>query len=380
MDRELIRAALAAELPAGKPPSELLLLPAGTIPTRPHDSRAPWHNPDAAAVVAATRELALDLPIDYEHQGERSKDNGQPAPAAGWIRRVFVRDGAVWGEVEWTERAAAMIEAREYRFVSPEFMYEKATRRVAMIVGAALTNNPAMYMRAIASQTEEESEMDLEKLRKALNLAATATEAEILAAATAAALAAAELGRTATALGLEEGAEPATVTATATAAAAGRKAIARAAGLDENARADEVETAVKTAKASAGAGGEPDPAAFVPRAEFDRVQDRLTAVETTGSEERATAAVDQAVKDGKITPASRDWALGYARKDADGFAEFVKGAPKILQDGRVAPAADPSGDGDTLTAEEKAVCRATGVSEKDFLESRKALAGATEEI
>ena len=75
-------------------------------------------------IVAATRELAADLPIDYEHQGERAVANGQPAPAAGWIRRIFERAGAVWGEVEWTGRAAAMLKAREYRFISPLFLYD----------------------------------------------------------------------------------------------------------------------------------------------------------------------------------------------------------------------------------------------------------------
>ena len=314
MDPKHPRAAAAVALPAAaQPPREILLLPAGEIPTRPHDGRPPWHNPDAGAVVAATRELTLDLAIDYDHQSDRSAANGQPAPAAGWIRRVFERDGAVWGEVEWTERAAAMIRAREYRFVSPVFRYETATRVVRRITGAALTNDPAMFMRAIAStQPRTETDMDLDKLRTALGLADEAGEAEIL-------------------------------------------------------------------EAAAAAGGGPDPDDFVPRAEFDRLRETLARLETEGAEARATAAVDAAVKAGKVTPASRDWALGYARKDAAGFAEFVEGAPAILDGGRAVPAAAPGEGGDALTAEERAVCRATGVSEEDFRASRKALAAQTEE-
>ena len=375
------RAATAAELPAGADaPREILLLPAGEIPTRPHDSRAPWRNPDADAVVAATRELGSDIAVDFEHQTQRSETNGQPAPAAGWIKRVFARDGAVWGEVEWTDRAKAMIEAKEYRFISPTFIFDKATRTIARIVGAALTNDPAFYMRAIANaQTGEESDMDLEKLRKALGLAATATEAEILAAAETAAAGAKALVAVAAALALAKDTAADSVAAAVTAMVKSRKAIAKAAGLGEDASAEDVETAVATAKASANAGGAPDPAAFVPRAEFDAVKERLAAVETNTAEASATAAVDQAIKDGKVTPASRNWALGYAKKDPEGFAAFAKDAPKILSSGRVAPSGKPGDGGDTLTDEERAVCRATGVSEKDFIESRKALAGETEE-
>lgn len=76
-------------------------MPAGTVETRPHDDREAWHNPDAEAVAAASRALAADMAIDYEHLGELTRNNGQPAPAAGWIKRVFARDGAVWGEVDW---------------------------------------------------------------------------------------------------------------------------------------------------------------------------------------------------------------------------------------------------------------------------------------
>ena len=57
----------------------------------------------------------------------------------------------------------------------------------------------------------------------------------------------------------------------------------------------------------------------------------------------------------------------------------MKGAPKILPGGRVAPTGEPGAGGDRLTPEERAICRATGVSEAHFLESRKALSGDDEE-
>ena len=365
------RAAAAVLIPGGaEPPGEIELMPAGNVPTRQHDRRDPWRNTDAAAVIAATlAENGGEFQVNYDHA---------PGPAAGWVKRLFERAGAIWAEVDWTERAASMIRSKEYRFISPEFLFEEKTRRVRLLTGAALTNDPALYMRAIANtqhQTEE-PDMDLEKLRKALGLSDTATEAEILAAASAAAAAVTALAGVTEALGLEKDAEPKAVSTAVSAMAKGRKAVAKAAGLAEDASSDDVEKAVKAAKASAG--GDPDPNAFVPRAEFDRVSERVTELETGTARADATAKVDQAIKDGKVAPASKDWAIGYASKDPEGFDKYLEGAPKILEDGRVAPAADP-GDGDTLTAEEKAVCRATGLSEEDFIKSRKELAAAGEE-
>ena len=305
-----IRAAFAAEVAeGGEPPRELLLVPAGEFRMRPHDGRGPFINSDADAVVATTRSLKLDLPIDYEHQGEFANRNGRPAPAAGWIVRVFARAGEVRGEVEWTERAAAMIRAKEYRYHSPVFLHDKSNRVVA-VLSAALTNDPAMFMKALAKAgaPESETDMDPKALRAALGLPEDATDDRVVAAAKA-----------------------------ATAAATGLKTVAKAAGLAETAGAAEIETAVK----AAASAQKPDPNAYVPRAEFDRVSERLNAVEAERTEERATAAVDGAVKAGKIAPAQRDWAMAYAKSDAKGFADFVKAAPAIVEPGRAMPNGGP---------------------------------------
>ena len=50
---------------------------------------------------------------------------GEVVPAAGWITAMEMRDGVIWAKVDWTGRAAVMIAAREYRFISPEFLVDK---------------------------------------------------------------------------------------------------------------------------------------------------------------------------------------------------------------------------------------------------------------
>ena len=112
------------DLSAAPVPEWVELLPAGEFSGR--DGRGPYVA-DTAQILAAFTAGAIPLPIDYEHQSLLAEDNGQPAPAAGWITEFDVRDRALWGHVEWTDRAAAHIAAREYRFLSPVFCYEQRT-------------------------------------------------------------------------------------------------------------------------------------------------------------------------------------------------------------------------------------------------------------
>ncbi|WP_338299071.1 phage protease, partial [Escherichia coli] len=105
--------------------------------------------------------------IDYEHQTLRAVNNGKPAPAAGWFSQVEWREGAGLYAigVEWTENAAAMIAAGEYKFISPVFGYNKRGE-VIELLHAALTNTPAL------------DGMDAVMLAAASRLASLSTETE----------------------------------------------------------------------------------------------------------------------------------------------------------------------------------------------------------
>lgn len=107
---------------------------------------------DPKAVVAATLRWAgaTDIAVDYEHQIDLAKINGKPAPAAGWIKRLDVRDSGIWGLVEWTDAAARMIAAKEYRYVSPVIRLT-SDLRIVDIIRVALTNSPALDLVALAT-------------------------------------------------------------------------------------------------------------------------------------------------------------------------------------------------------------------------------------
>lgn len=364
---------------SGTVPDWVELMPAGAF--TPRDSRAAWRNDDPDAVVAASRALNMDLPVDYEHQTDLAPENGQPAPAAGWITELQVRAGAIWGRVEWTGKARAMLAAREYRFLSPTFYHDKKSRVVTRIARAALTNNPALELKALTKQEMSDMDPKLKKVLELLGLAETADEAALAAALADLQGSARALATLAGAAGVADGASAEEI-ATAVSelvendSADSVRAIARAAGLADTASPADIEKAVASAVAKAAAGS-PDPSEFVPRSEFDQVKATLSSLQKDGAESKATAAVDAAIEDGKVTPGNRDWALAYATKDPEGFDEFVGNAPAIVAPGSKGNAQPPKA-GSALSAEELETCRLTGTDPETFKKQRDAL--ATEEI
>jgi phage I-like protein len=83
--------------------------------------------------------------VDYEHAS--LYPTGEPTPAAGYVQRLEQRADGLWALVEFTERAAAMIRAGEYRFCSGVFAFERRDRQTGdvipcMLDSIALTNRP----------------------------------------------------------------------------------------------------------------------------------------------------------------------------------------------------------------------------------------------
>jgi phage I-like protein len=161
--RQYHLASLAQALPAfagvdkQTPPTEIRLLPAGAFSAtdgRPGASAkgGTWKL-DAAlalAVIAGVAATSVDIVIDYEHQSLLTKENGQPAPAAGWLKKLEWREGAaadgggLWAtDVSWTPPALAKLTNAEYRYLSPVFVFDDEGRVLALD-SVALTNKPAL--------------------------------------------------------------------------------------------------------------------------------------------------------------------------------------------------------------------------------------------
>lgn len=322
--------AAGAHTEDGAPMQWVHLIPAGTFTGR--DGRGPY-TLDAEAVLAAFAAHGADLPVDYEHQSLDAETKAGPVPAAGWIVALESRADGLWAQVRWTARAAELLAAQEYRYLSPVFRFDPATGRVAAVVGAGLTHSPNLMLQAAASTGAAMEEL-LERLVYILNMPVTSTPDDLVA----------ELMKVIDAL-----------------KAAQADAAAMRAELD----------AAKSAAQSAGKTAAPDPAQFVPLSLHKKTADALAALQAEVAQRAAAEAVEAAMRSGKLAPAMKDWALAYARADAAGFATFAESAPQIAGG---APTPAPSEQPDGLTADELEAARLLGMTRAAFAQAKQALA------
>lgn len=135
--------------PIESPKQEFRIMPNGLFSAtdgRPHGLDGWYLSREVAlSIVKMANARSGDFVIDYEHQTLNARNNGLPNPAAGWFKRLEWREGEglYVTDARWTERAAAMILAKEYRFVSPTFHHDNAGH-VLDLVNVGLTNTPAL--------------------------------------------------------------------------------------------------------------------------------------------------------------------------------------------------------------------------------------------
>ena len=300
-------------------PEWLLLVPAGDIVAR--DGRA-FSNLTPDVIVTAFRADRKDMPVDYEHATHLRAPEGLSAPAVGWVKDVAVRDGALWGQVEWNREGREAVESKAYRYISP-VVHPDASRNVVRISSVALTNDPALYLPALLRRdpTEEENDM-LKAIALALGLPETASEAEIL----------------------------------------------------SRLNSNKAEVELLTRKAE-----KPDPELFVARKDHDVVVElcaqQKTEIETlkkADTDRAVTAAVEGAIAGGKVIPAIKDSEIELCR--AIGVAKYQERLSRMSP--IVTPGEDPAardaetGKSGALSGEELAMCRRLGLSEEAFRKTR----------
>lgn len=161
----------------GRAPEWIKLIPAGAFTAI--DGRGPFVNSDPQAVVreSLAKMATAGMVLDYDHATEYAAPHGRPAIAAGWIKTLEVRNGAIFARIEWTKAGAAAVQAKEYRYVSPVFDFDRppgvpadaTTGTVTRILRPALTNNPALIsLPAIMSARGNQVTIRLTKTEKAI--------------------------------------------------------------------------------------------------------------------------------------------------------------------------------------------------------------------
>jgi len=328
-------------------PDEIKLLPAGRF--RAKDGRPAnlpgWVMDDrsASALLSAMQRQADASVIDYEHQTLNALSNGKPAPAAGWYAQLDWRpgDGLYAVGVEWTPAARQMIENREYRYISPVISYDKNTGAITGLPMAALVNYPALdglndLAAAHFNFFYTDNTMDKESLITSicylLNLPLTSTPEEI----------GGELDKV-------------------------KALISGGDGL----------RAFLTAQASevAALAGNPDPTRFVPLSALTEMQEQLAAL----SSQVIGAEIDRLIADNQAklpTPQLQAWAKDLSVEQLRSYLD--KAVPVAALNGMQSGGKAPLDDGqDTaaLSAAEKEVAAAMGVSHEAFLAHKLKMAG-----
>jgi phage I-like protein len=255
--------------------------------------------------------------VDTEHSTQIKAPKGEPAPAAGWIKALEARNGAIWGRADWTPAGAASVANREYRYISPVFAYEPATGRIAQLLSIGLTNRPNLRLAALNQEgaNPPQEALMLKQLLTALGLAEDATETQAL---------------------------------------------------------NTVATLKNDLAVAVNRAQTPDLAKFVPRADYDATLARAANAEQALAdkakadlEAQIEREVGAAMQAGKITPATRDYHLAMCRQQGglEEFRKFVAAAPVI---------GDPSSlgaknDGGTaMNAETQAIAAMFGNSAEDI--------------
>lgn len=307
------------EAAAGSLPTLITLIPApgadGLV--RGVDGRVFRSN--AAAVVAA---FSRKLPVDENHATHIAGREGRSAPAFGWVTGLSDIDGAVMGQVQWNERGVSALRGMDYCYLSPAFDLD-ADGNVLRLVSVGLTNDPNFPQlalnRAGAHSVAEEAPVMSKLIALALGLPESATEAEQL-------------------------------------------------------------VALNSVKAKATA---PDLELFVPRADHQLALNRASSAEqklaehlAAGQKTAVDTAIDSALKAGKITPATVDYHRAMCAQEGGlpKFLAYIEATPVLPAASTTGAGSLPQGDGPALNAVDKKLCAQLGLTEAQFIASRKRLA------
>ncbi len=311
---------------SGTVPSRIQILPAGKK-IKGVDGRE-WTLADPFALCEKmNRSTSVTVKngccIDENHSTDLAAPKGGKAPALGWFGNFGVeKDGSIWADVDWNERGRKAIAEKEYKYISPVFTRDK-DGNITEILRAALTNNPNLDNPALNSsqETAEEKNMDKE-LCAALGLPETAATTDALAA------------------------------------------------------IEKLKTELNSAQKQTV-----DLAAYAPRADLAAMESRAVKAEKELAElnaaslkAKAEVAVEQAVKDGKIAPASKNTYLELCASEA-GFATFEKimaSTPAILGGTQVPNGAPETKGNVELNAAEKDWAAAMGYTAEDWKKIKEA--------
>ncbi|MBL0611870.1 phage protease [Aeromonas jandaei] len=329
----------------------------------------------AAALIARAKALGQDLLIDYDHQTLKTDQNGQPAPAAGW----YNSDEIAWGEGQglfikprWTERAAALVAAKEYRFLSAVFPYDAQGRPLELRM-TAITNDPGVVgMQALAALSALPASSLMSTQPGQLATSSHVTQQEKSMNEHLIAL----LGK----LGIQPSADGQFTAEQGTAALAALdtlQAIAKKAPeLEAALTAERTSLAALKATVSTGQGGQIDLAKYVPVETYNALVTEVATLSAKVETTDAATLIKEARTQGKVVAAEEEYLTAYAaQKGVAALKALLEPRPAIaaLAASQTTQVILPDRAGNAvLSADDKYAADQLGISYEAFAKAKQA--------
>jgi len=278
----------------------------------------------AESVLSSFLDDGMDrLPFDAAHGMLIKGGAVDQHKALGWFVPVVKEDIENGGglalfasDIQWTDAGIDALKAREFRFFSPAITFNSDTCRVTKLINVALTNIPATKNQrplVLDASEAEQTNNDEESMKVLLDTLGASDET----------------GAVAKVSDLQTF----------------QSAILSALDCSESDAAEKI-ASLSTIAIEATA--------------------QLETLKTERAAEAKTAKLDALTKDGKLPPAQREFAEALSSEQLDSFVATLSSVvPSQIQ--------EPAGSGtvETLSADEKAACRALNISEDQFLEEKK---------
>lgn len=323
----------------------------------------------ATTLINRAKALGQDILIDYDHQTLKTDQNGQPAPAAGWYNgdEIEWREGqGLFIKPRWTERAAALVAAKEYRFLSAVFPYDAQGRPLELRM-TAITNDPGVVgMQALAalSALPASSLMPIQPGQLATSSHVAQQEKSMNEHLIAL------LGK----LGIQPGADGQFTAEQSTAALAALDTLQASAK-----KASELEAALAAERTSLAAlkaqpGGQVDLAQYVPVATYNALVTQVAALTAQVDTTDAATLIKEARTAGKVVAAEEEYLTAYAaQKGVAALKALLEPRPAIaaLTTSQTAAVTLPEKKGEAvLSAEDKYAADQLGISHEDFAKAK----------
>lgn len=329
----------------------------------------------AAALIARAKALGQDILIDYDHQTLKTDQNGQPAPAAGWYNadEIEWREGqGLFIKPRWTERAAALVAAKEYRFLSAVFPYDAQGRPLELRM-TAITNDPGVVgMQALAalSALPVSSHMSIQPGQLAAPSHVAQQEKSMNEHLIAL------LGK----LGIQPGADGQFTAEQGTAALAAldtlQASAASAPELEAALSAEKASLAALKATVSTGQGGQIDLAKYVPVETYNALVTEVATLSAKVETTDAATLIKEARTQGKVVEAEEEYLTAYAaQKGVAALKALLEPRPAIaaLAASQTTQVTLPEKKGEAvLSADDKYAADQLGISYEAFAKAKLA--------